>query len=131
LKYLSESLKIKIRHSKNSGEKYFNNYRVDGYCEKTNTIYEFDGCLYHGHLECYKPDTFVPFLQTSIIGLHTRHVKKKKFLEDCTVDGKKVKIVSIWECEWDKLCKNDMNVKNFLKRKKIVEQLNPSEALSG
>jgi hypothetical protein len=28
LKYISESLKIKIRHSKNGGEKYFNNYRV-------------------------------------------------------------------------------------------------------
>ena len=131
LKYISESQKIKIKHSKNGGEKYFNNYRVDGYCEETNTIYEFDGDLFHGHLECYKPDTFVPFLQTSILGLHSRHLKKRKLLEDCTVDGKKVKIVSIWECEWDKLCKNDENVKNFLKKNKVVEQLNPSEALSG
>jgi hypothetical protein len=28
LKYLSETQKIYIKHSKNGGEKYFNNYRV-------------------------------------------------------------------------------------------------------
>ena len=26
--------------------KYSN--KVNGFCEKTNTIYEFDGCLWHG-----------------------------------------------------------------------------------
>lgn len=29
-------------------------YYVDGYDENTNTIYEFNGCFYHGCLKCLK-----------------------------------------------------------------------------
>ena len=43
---------IFIHHAMNIGKKVIiiNNkkYKVDGYCEKTNTVYEFDGCLFHG-----------------------------------------------------------------------------------
>jgi hypothetical protein len=82
-------------------------------------------------LDCYKPDTFAPVLQTSIIGLNSRHQKRRKFLEECNVNGKKVNIISIWECEWDNMCKNDVNVKKFLEKNEIVSPLNPSDALSG
>lgn len=131
LKFISESQNKYIKHSKNGGEVSFGNYKVDGFCEETAEIFEFDGCLFHGHLSCYKPDTFVPFLQTSIIGLNARHNRRKQFLENCIFNGKKVKIVSIYECEWEKLCKTDLNLKNFLKNKNIVSSLNPSDALSG
>ena len=40
-----------IRHAENHphGEKRIENTYVDGYCEKTNTVYEFLGCYFHGH----------------------------------------------------------------------------------
>ena len=38
----------------NLGERYVSkyNYKVDGYCEETNTIYEFDGCVWHSFDVC-------------------------------------------------------------------------------
>ena len=31
------------------GERRIGNYKVDGICEETRTIYEYDGCFSHGH----------------------------------------------------------------------------------
>ena len=52
LKYLSHTYKIKIQHCKNSGEKAVGDYLIDGFCEETNTYYEFHGCYFHGCPKC-------------------------------------------------------------------------------
>ena len=48
LSYISEKEDLYIRHVRNGGEKRFNNYYLDGYCEETHTAYEFQGCYWHG-----------------------------------------------------------------------------------
>ena len=58
LKYISINENLEIQHSKNGGEIQIGNYRIDGYCRKTNTFYEFHGCLFHGCQKCYKPETY-------------------------------------------------------------------------
>ena len=40
LKFISESKKIELNHSRNGGEKKFGKYSVDAYDAKNNTIYE-------------------------------------------------------------------------------------------
>lgn len=41
-----------IKHARNDGdEKRLGPYPVDGYVGNTNTIYQFQGCYFHGH-EC-------------------------------------------------------------------------------
>ena len=30
---------------------------VDGFCEATNTVYEFQGCFWHGCKKCFDSDT--------------------------------------------------------------------------
>ena len=40
---------IDIRHAENGGEYRIDNYLVDGFDEKNNTVYEFHGCFWHGH----------------------------------------------------------------------------------
>ena len=48
-----------IRHALNhpDGEKMIlangHHYRVDGFCEKTKTVYEYHGCYFHGCVTCY------------------------------------------------------------------------------
>ena len=40
-----------IQSRYNIGERYVSKYSFkvdDGFCQETNTIYEFDGCLWHG-----------------------------------------------------------------------------------
>ena len=48
LSYISEKEDLCIQHVRNGGEKRFNNYSLDGYCEETQTVYEFQGCFWHG-----------------------------------------------------------------------------------
>jgi len=44
-----------IQHAGNAGEYPIPGlgYFVDGYCQDTNTVYEFHGCIWHGCPHCY------------------------------------------------------------------------------
>lgn len=44
-----------VRHVDNGSEFVIpgTRYKADGYCEDNNTIYEFNGCFYHGCPTCY------------------------------------------------------------------------------
>ena len=48
LSYISEKEDLYIQHVRNGGEKRVEHYSLDGYCEETNTAYEFQGCFWHG-----------------------------------------------------------------------------------
>ena len=48
LSYISEKEDLYIKHVRNGGEKRVEPYSLDGYCEETNTVYEFQGCFWHG-----------------------------------------------------------------------------------
>ena len=48
LSWLTEKYEIDIEHVRNGGEKRIGKYSLDGYCEERNTIYEFQGCYWHG-----------------------------------------------------------------------------------
>ena len=48
LSYISEKEDLYIEHVRNGGEKRVERYSLDGYCEETNTAYEFQGCFWHG-----------------------------------------------------------------------------------
>ena len=58
LNYMSNGDSIK--HALNGGEKELTidnkNYKVDGFCEETNTVYKFYGCFWHGCPNCYRPN---------------------------------------------------------------------------
>ena len=48
LSWLAEKDEIDIEHVRNGGEKRIGKYSLDGYCEERNTVYEFQGCYWHG-----------------------------------------------------------------------------------
>ena len=52
LSYISEKEDLYIQHVRNSGEKRVEGYSLDGYCEETNTAYEYQGCFWHGKDLC-------------------------------------------------------------------------------
>ena len=48
LDYLMKNNKIKILHKLNNQKEIrIGNYLVDGFCPKTKTVYEYNGCYYH------------------------------------------------------------------------------------
>ena len=48
LSYTAEKEDICIQHVRNGGEKRIGKYSLDGYCQETNTAYEYQGCYWHG-----------------------------------------------------------------------------------
>ena len=85
-------------------------YYVDGYDSKSKTIYEFNGCLWHGH-NCSK-NLFDP-------DKYNRTIERKKFLL-----SKGYKVIEIWECEYE-ILKQNVEYRKFLKRKeKFYDKMN-------
>ena len=58
LNYVSNGMNIKQALNGSEKELCINNktYKVDGFCEETNTVYEFYGCFWRGCPKCYKPN---------------------------------------------------------------------------
>ena len=48
LSYVAEKEGIRIEHVRNGGEERLKRYSMDGYHRESNTVYEFQGCLWHG-----------------------------------------------------------------------------------
>ena len=135
LKYLSTKHNYSIQHSRNKtndsigGEKRIGPYLLDGYCARTNTIFEFHGCLFHACPKCYpNPNTWNSLLQKTIGFIRLNHNKRIAFIKNNMPNSI---FVEIWECEFDELCKNDLEFKEFIKINPIHEPLLPRDALYG
>lgn len=90
---------IYIQHAMNKGEFKLSNsrYRVDGYCEETNTCYEFNGCFFHGCIKCHKPSKINPISKKLMAELYSETNKKERFIKEQGYN-----LVTIWEHDWNK-----------------------------
>lgn len=92
LEYISKSQGINIRHALNGGEVMIGSFKADGFCEENQTVYEYNGCPYHGCPKCYDPTLRY---QGSTMGqIYRKTMRRIKALE------KTFKVVVIWHCEW-------------------------------
>ena len=70
---------VNIKHALNGGEKELTiddkTYKVNGFCEETNTVYEFYGGFWHGCPSCYKPNA-----------VNTKNKKDMGTLNDQTIE---------------------------------------------
>ncbi len=77
----------------------------DGYCEETNTIYEYYGDYYHGNPEIFNPD-------------HYNHITKKCFSQlyretlerEALILQQGYKLITIWENDWQLFKKYITNI---------------------
>ena len=86
-------------------------YTVDGYDEKNKTIYEFNGCYWHGCKECFYNSMNVKNKTGKIFQqLYDNTTKRQNELINF---GYKVK--SIWEHEWNELYDKNIliNINNY------------------
>ncbi len=68
--------------AQNGGEYYIKPYYVDGICHSNETIYEFQGCMFHGCDSCYNSNIFNPITQCLHSTLKERTIKKLKYIKD-------------------------------------------------
>jgi len=101
LKHKAQTENINIKHACNGGEPVIRisgkTYKVDGYCEKTNTIYQFHGCYLHGCKSCYEELTINRFSQYNM-----KYLYKRTMAIDDLIKSNRYNLVTIWEHEFDK-----------------------------
>jgi hypothetical protein len=90
-------------------------YKADGYCEKTNTIYEFHGDIWHGNPKVYNPNDINPLVKKTYGELyHLTQIKKKKVME------LGYNYIEMWEYDWKKAINVIIKIqkiwRNYLKK---------------
>lgn len=121
-----------IRTATNGGEVRVytpaQSFLVDGYDENTHTVYEFNGCLWHGCPKCYPKRNLFSKLHDdrTFEELWQATIAKAQILrtEGYTVE-------TMWECQWRKLKKQDDDIISFMANYQQVPPLNPRDAFFG
>ena len=125
LDWLSERDGVNIKHALNGGEETLIHIgRVDGFSSESKTVYEFQGCFWHGCEKCYSGDTINTKNQMDMLTLRNRTQEKND-----KIRGGGNNLVEVYECE----LKGNREFQKFLKtwNREIVEPLNPRDAFFG
>ena len=126
------SLLPRIANARNKGERRIKDgtktYLVDGYDYHTRTVYEFQGCFYHGCITCF-PNRGMkhPFHQNKTMKDVREETRTK--IERLSQLGYHVK--EMWEFEWNKRIQTEPHINEFIERLDIVTPLTPREAFFG
>ena len=131
LEWVSRCEGVKIQHALNGGEVRLpgTRYKLDGYCQETNTAYEFHGCVFHGCPRCFPEDreeTKHPLTRQSMSELYALTMKKKSYIEE-----KGMKYVCMWEHEFREIYQNDPELRHYLQNLDITDGLDPGESFFG
>ncbi|XP_060572998.1 uncharacterized protein LOC132730933 [Ruditapes philippinarum] len=131
LEYMACTKNVKIQHALNKGEKSLpgTRYKLDGYCEETNTAYEFNGCVFHACLVCFpdnREETRHPLTKQSFNELYALTMKKKAYIEQLGM-----KYVCIWEHEFKKQKSQNPELKQFVESLDLIDRLDPRESFFG
>lgn len=129
LQFISISENKHIKHSKNGGEFQVGKYRVDGYHEESKTIYEFNGCYWHGCPRCFSANGFNNQKYKTYGMIYRDHCERIKKIQSYLPDHK---IIQLWECEFSRLQEMNPNFEIFVRNNfKSLESLNPRDSLFG
>ena len=110
LNYVSNGLNI--QQALNSGEKKLTiddkTYKIDGFCEETNTVYKFYGCFWHGCPNCYKANIINSKNQKDMGTLNDLTTEKRETIKNAGYNH-----VSTYECQLNKNKEIQKFAKNF------------------
>lgn len=119
-----------IQHARNQGEYLVpgTRFRLDGYDPETRTAYEFHGCFWHGCRSCYpqRSEEHRRLLDRSMEDVRMLTERKK---EGLTSRG--YRVIEMWECEWNRLKREDEDVRAFVEGLDLKDPLDPREAFFG
>lgn len=98
LEQQSTKFSCNIMHGKNGGEYSIPGtlYFADGYCEETNTIYEFHGDFWHGNPQIYSSDMIHPILEHVTMGeLYQKTIDREQKIKELGYN-----LVVMWESDF-------------------------------
>ena len=117
---------IDIRHACNGGKHVIlrgdKTFYVDGYDERIGTLYEFNGCFWHGCPKSFSDRD------------KTRHKMCDQTMCDmyeatrCKEDAlfaRGYSVVVMWECEWEQIKQEDDTMRQLVDSFELVSRLKP------
>ena len=112
LEWVAARNRVHIQHMFNAGEKRVGQHGipVDGYCEETNTVYQFHGCYWHGHAcrltagKDRNEKTGKTFTE-----LQNATLEKERYIRDLGYN-----LVTITECKWKDEISENVAIASFL-----------------
>ena len=113
--YESHIRGIRIQHAANGPEVKVGTKHipVDGFHGDTGTVFQFHGCLFHGHGCSDKKDAGISWLGTTPDERRCRRESMQSYIKDiCGYN-----LVVMWECEWDNMKQSDPQVLAILETK--------------
>ena len=115
LELLSKLNNIYIQHAMNDGEFKIptTNFKADGYCKDTNTIYEFHGDYWHGNPKIFDQDSMNKTCNMTHGELYDKTLKKEQIIKDLGYN-----LITIWESDWIKINKSIKKIQNKFKSNK-------------
>ena len=119
-----------IQHAGNGGEKYIPAIRttVDGYCEEDNTVYQYQGCYWHGCEVCYPNRTEKHFRLDG----RTMYEVREKTRETVTkLRSAGYNVRQMWGCQWKKEKQDNADCSAYVQDLRFTDRLNPRDAFFG
>ena len=119
----------RIRYVDNGGEVRVSNLLVDGFDARTNTMYEFNACFYHGCPRCFPKTRY-----------NVSRARGDRTFQECyeaaktkrkTLVAAGYRVMTTWECDWDRECRDNEALATFLVQHPVVEPLQPRDAFFG
>ena len=100
---------IYIQHAENGVEYKIpnTNFKVDGYCEETNTVYEFHGDFWHGNPKIYKLDGVNTVTKKKYSDLYIKTLEREEYIRSLGYN-----LVIMWENDWKNHKKILKTIKN-------------------
>ena len=107
LKYVSLKNNFNIVHACNGGEQAIQiggqRYKVDGYCKKSNSVFQFHGCFYHGCPKCYNGHEINEKTGIYMYILYQNTLRIENLIKSLGFN-----LITIWEHDFD----NDREMKS-------------------
>jgi hypothetical protein len=115
-----------IKHALNNGEVKICGLKVDGFDEKTNTVYQYHGCFWHGCIKCYSSDFINNKNKTVMEDLYEKTIERSEQIRNAGYN-----LIEMWECNWTKYKEYKEEMKKIEKDVKQLEKLEPRNAFFG
>lgn len=121
-----------IQHAGNCGERLIQVGRsqthVDGFDPNTNTVYEFDGCFYHGCPVCFpnRDQRHPKHDDMTMRDIYDNTISREQAIRNAGYN-----LIVMWECQWKKLKKDNAHIQEYVENLQLVPRLEPREAFFG
>ena len=104
-------------------------YNVDGYHAASNTVYEYQGCIFHRCCKCYPKQRNIKRFchpDRTVSEVYEATLKKTAILRDAGYT-----VIEMWGCDFARQKETDPELAKFLENFEFVPPLEPRDAFFG